>query len=177
MNVFPVSNFPIEARFAAQRKIETLLTWERLKIPKLNGRPLVLSFPHRVFWISVRDLRESRPLFLTVDPRAWRFLVMSGDCVVAAVQVWNDRGTWRVSSVHTGATATQMETALAAADLEGSPPSEPCYIWCRAAWTAALWLRPWDLSHGQVVILPGKIAITETAFIDNLRDRATRKRL
>ncbi len=173
MKIVPVTAFPTAARVAAHRKMQDLLSWEIVKVraDEESGQPLVLSFPHRVLWISIRDLREHRPLAAAAELRAWRFLVMSGNRVAAAVQAWNDRGTWRVSSIHTGVTATRTVEALKAADNRVNAQAEPCYIWCRAAWTAALWLRPLDGKAGAVVKLPGTAPSSEDDFMANLRKR------
>jgi hypothetical protein len=178
MSIEPVSTFPFAAQAAAQRKMQDLLSWDILKFgsqPAENSS-LILSFPHRVFWISIRDLRDRRTLAEAADHRAWRFLVLRGENVVAAVQTWNDLGTWRVSSIHTGGTATRTAAALDAADAKVNTPCEPCYIWCRAAWTAAMWLRPSNGTPGAVVKLPGittqPTTSSETDFIAALRTTA-----
>lgn len=175
MTIVPIATFPEAARDVARRKIEDLLSWKILNLPDTidNQSPLILSFPHRVFWVSIRDLRERTLLATAADHRAWRFLVMNGSDVIAAVQTWNDRGAWRVSSIQTGRTASQIAACLTAADAKiGNTEAEPCYLWCRAAWTAAWWLRPLNGSAGSVVKLPEKKMFAEQDFMAELRKRA-----
>jgi hypothetical protein len=155
MRIVLPDNCPPDAKEVALARVAALVSWE--KVPIVAGN-LSLSMPHQVFFVRTQRIRADIPLRDAVDAGGWRFLVRKGDDVKAAVQVWEDGATWRVSSVKTGSWATRTEDALnvaygANSDLR-DVPAKPTYLWCRATWTAALWFRAEHPDYDRVVPLP-----------------------
>lgn len=152
--IFP-DDCPEDAREVALARVAALVSWEKVPIKAGN---LSLSMPHQVFFVRTRRIRADIPLRDAVDAGGWRFLVRKGDDVRAAVQVWEDGATWRVSSVKTGSWATRtkdaLEVAYGGAIKTPDVPARPSYLWCRATWTAALWFRAVDPDDDRVVPLP-----------------------
>lgn len=146
---------PDDARAAAQARVAALVSWAEVPI---TAEKLTLSMPHRVFFVLTRRIRRNIALRDAVDAGGWRFLVRQDTEVKAAVQVWDDGATWRVSSVKTGSWATRTKDALAVAYGETTQTRDvtarPSYLWCRATWTAALWFRAENPDHDRVVPLP-----------------------
>jgi hypothetical protein len=116
-----------------------------------------LAFPHRVFWLDPGAAKEGASLQASAEDRGWRFLLIDGSKPKAAVETWNEDGTWRISQVRSNAAAYRMAEALnaaaATADI-GESELEPCFLWCGATRTAAIWLKDRKGGEGRVIPLP-----------------------
>jgi hypothetical protein len=160
MDIAPNLSAPRDAREIATTKVVRFARDGSL-LYAAGPSKFGLSFPHRIFWLSSRDLRSGDPLIACAQPRGWRFLVLADKHVTAAVETWYDRGAWQVSMVRAGITEIGMEAALEEAlYATPSPPGrfEACYLWCWATRTAVVWLRPWGGGDGYIVPLPGAMS-------------------
>ena len=155
MIIEPPDECPPAALAAATARIAAIVSWRSMT---LQANDLTLSMPHQVFAVRTARICTDLPLRRAVDPIGWRFLVRKGVDVKAAVQVRDDDGTWRVTSVKMGSWATETRAALEVA--YDAPPrtpdvrARPSYLWCRATWTAALWFLADDADNDRVVPLP-----------------------
>lgn len=151
MKLRPEIGCPAEARDAAAARVGNLMSWGQLK---LGQGSFTLSMPHAVFFLRATRLAHGGRLRAIAEPGGWRFLVRRGGDLVAAVQAWEADGRWKVSMVKSGSWATKTRPALEAAEAALAAKATPTFLWCRSAWTAALWLQADEASHDLVVPLP-----------------------
>ena len=122
---------------------------------QVTSAALQRSFPHRVAYLSLDQVRRGRDLREATQPAGWRFLIHDGNKVIAAARVVEDgAGAYRLGEFSEGAFVTGTEQVVRFAEREESVRNgrfEPVLLMAPEIFVIVLWLQ--NLGGGDDYVL------------------------
>jgi hypothetical protein len=117
------------------------------------------SFPHRVAYLSLDQVRRGHDLQDATRPGGWRFLIHEGDKAIAAVRVVEDgAAAYRLGEFSEGAfvTGTEQVVRFAERELEAvrNGHFEPVLLMAPEIFVIALWLRNLEGGNDHILTIP-----------------------
>jgi hypothetical protein len=178
----PVAIAAVEQAMKA-RLAHSAFTTSNLR--QVTSGALHRSFPHRVAYLSLDQVRRGRDLREATQPAGWRFLIQDGDKVIAAARVVEDgAAAYRLGEFSEGAFVTGTEQVVRFAEREEVVQNghfEPVLLMAPEIFVIALWLQNLGGGVDYILTVPTAAAAagdkppavrTGDAFIAEMRSLA-----